>query len=64
MRNEFVLVGLLAGALVASPAFAQHKAPNSQPGTATTPAAPTGDLPLNQGDDWRNPRVRVVKPAC
>ncbi len=46
MRNEFVLVGLLAGALVASPAFAQHKAPNAQPGTATTPAAPTGDLPL------------------
>jgi len=28
MRNQRVLVGILAGALMASPAFAQHKEPN------------------------------------
>ncbi len=46
MRNQFVAVGLLAGSLMAVPAFAQHTAPNQQPATATAPAAPTGDLPL------------------
>jgi hypothetical protein len=45
MRNQFVAVGILAGSLMAAPAFAQHKAPNQQPATATAPAAPTGELP-------------------
>ncbi len=46
MKNQFVAVGVLAGALIAAPAFAQHTAPNQQPATAAAPAAPTGDLPL------------------
>jgi hypothetical protein len=46
MRKQWVLVGILAGSLVAAPAFAQHKAPNAQPGTAPAPAAPTGELAL------------------
>ena len=43
MRNQWVLVGILAGSLTAVPAFAQHKAPNQQPPTAGAPTAPTGD---------------------
>jgi hypothetical protein len=46
MRNQYVAVGILAGSLIATPAFAQHTAPNQQPPTATAPAAPTGDLAL------------------
>src|SRR6478735_2253078 len=46
MRNQYVAVGILAGSLLAAPAFAQHTAPNQQPPTATAPAAPTGALPL------------------
>ena len=46
MRNQFVAVGILAGSLMAAPAFAQHTAPNQQPPTATAPAAPTGELAL------------------
>ena len=46
MRNQFVAVGILAGSLMAAPAFAQHTAPNQQPPTATAPAAPAGDLAL------------------
>ena len=46
MRNQFVAVGILAGSLMAAPAFAQHAAPNAQPATATAPAVPTGDLVL------------------
>jgi hypothetical protein len=46
MRKQWVLVGILAGSLVAGPAFAQHKAPNQQPATDGVPAAPTGDLAL------------------
>jgi hypothetical protein len=46
MRNQFVAVGILAGSLMAAPAFAQHTAPNAQPATATAPTAPTGDLAL------------------
>ena len=46
MRNQWVLVGILAGALTAAPAFAQHKAPNQQPNTDAAPTAPTGDLVL------------------
>jgi hypothetical protein len=46
MRNQWVLAGILAGALMAAPAFAQHKAPNQQPNTDAAPAAPTGEMVL------------------
>ena len=46
MRKQWVLVGILAGSLMAAPAFAQHKAPNQQPATDAAPTAPTGDLVL------------------
>ena len=46
MRKQWVLVGILAGTLMAGPAFAQHKAPNTQPTTDGAPAAPTGELAL------------------
>jgi hypothetical protein len=46
MRNQWVLVGILAGSLAAVPAFAQHKAPNQQPATAGAPTAPAGELVL------------------
>ena len=46
MRKQWVLVGILAGSLIAAPAFAQHKAPNQQPATDAAPTAPTGDLVL------------------
>lgn len=47
MKNQFVAVAILAGALsAAAPSFAQHAAPNQQPATASAPAAPTGDLTL------------------
>lgn len=48
MTKQRILAGIL-GSLVlwlGSPAEAQHKAPNTQPTTADTPAAPTGDLVL------------------
>jgi hypothetical protein len=54
MRNQWILVGILAGALTASPAFAQHKAPNEQPKTDAAPAAPTGELVLGS--------VHLAKP--
>lgn len=47
MKNQFVAVAILAGALgTAASSFAQHAAPNQQPPTASTPAAPTGELAL------------------
>jgi hypothetical protein len=46
MRNQWVVVGILAGTLLASDALAQHKAPNQQPNTAATPETPTGEVPL------------------
>jgi hypothetical protein len=46
MRNQWVLVGILAGSLTAAPAFAQHKTPNQQPTTDAAPTAPSGDLVL------------------
>ena len=46
MRNQWVVVGILAGTLLAGDALAQHKAPNQQPNTAATPEVPTGDVPL------------------
>src|SRR5688500_14061717 len=46
MKMHFAAVGILAGALIAAPALAQHTAPNQQPATAPAPAAPAGDLPL------------------
>ncbi len=48
MRNQRVLVGILAGSLAAAPTFAlaQHKAPNQQPTTDAAPTVPTGELVL------------------
>ncbi len=46
MRNQWVLVGILASSMAAVPVFAQHKAPNQQPATDAAPAAPTGELVL------------------
>ena len=46
MRNQWVVVGILAGTLLAGDALAQHKAPNQQPTTAAAPEAPTGDVAL------------------
>jgi len=48
MRNQWVLVGILAGSLLAAPtlAVAQHKTPNQQPTTDQAPTVPTGDLVL------------------
>ena len=46
MRNQWVLVGILASALAGAPAYAQHKTPNQQPATDAAPAAPAGDLVL------------------
>ena len=46
MKKQWVAVGVLAGALFATDALAQHKAPNQQPTTAETPAAPTGEIAL------------------
>lgn len=46
MRKQWVLVGILAASLMASNAFAQHKTPNQQPGTAPAPTAPAGELAL------------------
>ena len=54
--KQLVLVGAVAGALIASTAFAQtkgkdsdqagHAAPKAQPATAPAPAAPTGEVAL------------------
>ena len=46
MKKQWVLVGILAGSVVASDALAQHKAPLTQPTTAATPTAPTGEIAL------------------
>jgi hypothetical protein len=46
MNKQWVLVCVLAGALVGSDAAAQHKAPNQQPGTAAAPTAPMGEMAL------------------
>jgi hypothetical protein len=46
MRKQWVVVGILAGTLVAGDALAQHKAPNQQPNTAATPESPTGEVAL------------------
>ena len=46
MRNQWVLVGILAASLAPAPAFAQHKTPNQQPGTDAAPTAPAGELVL------------------
>ena len=46
MKKHWVLVCVLAGALMSAHAAAQHKAPNQQPATAAAPAAPAGDVAL------------------
>jgi hypothetical protein len=46
MKKQWVLVCVVAGALSAGDAFAQHTAPNQQPSTAAAPTAPAGDMAL------------------
>ena len=46
MRNQWVVMGILAGTLLAGDALAQHKAPNQQPATAAAPEAPAGEVAL------------------
>ena len=46
MRNQWVVVGILAGTLFAGDALAQHKTPNQQPPTAPTPTVPMGEVAL------------------
>lgn len=46
MKKQWVLVCVLAGALIGGDAAAQHKAPNQQPSTAPAPPAPAGDMTL------------------
>ena len=48
MKNQWVLLGILAGSLCASDALAQHQTPNQQPDTAAEATAPTGDLALGR----------------
>ena len=46
MKNQWVLVGVLAASIAATDALAQHKAPNNQPATAEAPTVPTGAIAL------------------
>ena len=46
MKTQWVLVGMIVTMLSAGQAYAQHTAPNQQPGTAATPTAPTGEMSL------------------
>ena len=46
MTNHWVVVGILAGTLLAGDTLAQHKAPNQQPTTADVPQVPTGEIAL------------------
>jgi len=46
MKKQWVVVGILAGALFAGDALAQHKQPNEQPTTAAAPEVPTGEVAL------------------
>jgi hypothetical protein len=56
MRKYWVLVGVLAGALVAGDAMAQHQAPNQQPVRAEEPPATnTGEVTLGS--------IRLPKPV-
>ena len=46
MKKQWVVVGILAGTLLAGDALAQHKTPNTQPNTAAVPESPTGEVAL------------------
>lgn len=46
MRNQWVVVGILAGTLFAGDALAQHKTPKQQPTTAAVPEVPGGEQAL------------------
>lgn len=46
MRKQWVVVGILAGTLLAGDALAQHKAPNPQPETAPAPEVPATEVTL------------------
>ena len=62
MRKQWVVVGILAGTLLAGDALAQHKAPNQQPNTAAAPASPTGDIAL--GSVRHHPRRHGRRQAA
>src|SRR5262245_64597946 len=55
MKKPYVLIGILAGSLVATSAMAQHKAPNTQPPQASEPTTPP------QGDNLVLGTVRLPK---
>ena len=46
MRQQWVLVGMLAASLTGGTVLAQHKTPNTQPATATAGTTPSGELAL------------------
>lgn len=46
MKKHWVVVGILAGTLLAGDALAQQQAPVQQPTTAETPQVPTGEVSL------------------
>ena len=46
MKKQWIVAGILTLTVCAGSALAQHKAPNTQPTTAETPAAPTGEIAL------------------
>nr|MBA2301342.1 hypothetical protein [Acidobacteriota bacterium] len=46
MKMQWVVVGILAGTLVAGEARAQHKTPNQQPNTAAAPESLAGEVAL------------------
>ena len=47
MKKQWILAGIVAAVLIGAPALvAQHKAPNQQPITASTPPAPQGEVAL------------------
>ena len=54
MRNQWVVVGILAATLFAGDALAQHKAPNQQPTTAAAPTAPSGEIALGSAKITRS----------
>jgi hypothetical protein len=47
MKKQWIVVGMLATVMLGpSVLLAQHKTPNTQPTTAQSPPAPTGEVPL------------------
>ena len=46
MKMQWMVMGILAGAVLAGDVLAQHKTPNQQPTTAAAPESPTGEQAL------------------